>query len=108
MVQHLDIDQRQRLPQVAGQQLVRLTGLRHARGMVVGEDHRCGVARQRFLDDFAWIDAGLGEGSAKGLFGAHDLVLRIQPNAHEYFVLAMRKREPQVIAYRARRSQGVS
>ena len=59
MVEHLDLDQRERLLQVARQELVRLARLRHARRMVVREDHRRRVDAQRRLDDLARVDAGL-------------------------------------------------
>src|SRR4030095_12207765 len=67
MIQRLDFDQRQRLLQGLGQELVRAAGLGDARRVVVREnDRRCVVAQCR-LYDFTRVDAGLGERAAKQL-----------------------------------------
>src|SRR5260221_328369 len=58
MVEHLDLDQRQGLLQVAREELVGLAGLRHAGRMVVGKDDCRGIDAQRRLDDLARVPAG--------------------------------------------------
>ena len=57
MIEHADIDQRQRIAQAVGDQFVGLAGFRDARGMIVREDHRRCIAAQRLLDDLAGMDA---------------------------------------------------
>src|SRR5258707_7560989 len=67
VIEHPDVHQRQRLAQPAGDELVRLAGLGNARGAVVSEDHRCGIAAERLLDDFARMHASAVDGAAKQL-----------------------------------------
>src|SRR4029453_7157019 len=65
MVERADIDERQCLLQRLRQQLIGTRGFGDARRMVVREDHRCRIACERRLDDFARINAGLRQRSAK-------------------------------------------
>jgi hypothetical protein len=65
MVEDAHVDQVERVLQRAGQQLVGGARLGGAGGVVVGEDHRGGVAREGELDHFARIDRGLGERAAE-------------------------------------------
>ena len=59
MVENTDIHQGQRLHQRARQQQIRLARLRRSRWMVVRQHDAGGVARQRLLDHFTRINAGV-------------------------------------------------
>ncbi len=83
MIEHPDVHQRQRLAQPAGDELVRLAGLGNARGVVVSEDHRCGIAAERLLDDFARMHAGAVDGAAKQLVEGDQAVAVVQVQAAE-------------------------
>src|SRR3990167_9559584 len=89
MIEHFDLDQRERLLQVARQQLVGLAGLRHARRVVVREDHGRSVRGKRSLDYFARIHACLGQRAAKQFFSLDDAMLRVEPEADENFMLTL-------------------
>src|SRR5262245_48650599 len=101
MVEHLHLDQRQRLLEIARQQLIGLAGLSDSGGMVVGEDHRGGIAAESLFHDLARINAGLGESAAERFLGSDDLVLRVEPDADEHFMLPVPERETQIVTYRA-------
>src|SRR5688572_21345376 len=87
MVEHLDLDQREGFLEVSGEQLVRLARLRGPRGVVVREDHRRRVRRQRRLHHLARIDAGLRECAPEQLVGLDRAVLRIEEYADEHLML---------------------
>ena len=46
--------------------------------MVVGEDDRGGVVRERLLDDLPRVDAGLGERAAEQLVGGEQAMLAVE------------------------------
>ena len=74
VIEDLDVDERQRVLEAAGQQLVRLARLRRAGGVVVGEDHRRRVHLEGRLDDLPRVNAGLRQRAAEGLVEADDPV----------------------------------
>src|SRR3569833_1823828 len=57
VVQHLDLDQGEGVPQAPGDQLVRLTGLGRAGWMIVGKDDRERVAIDDITYDLLRVDA---------------------------------------------------
>ena len=59
MVEYTDIHQGEGLHQRARQQQVRFAGLRRAGRVVVRQHDAGGVARQRLLDHFTRINAGV-------------------------------------------------
>src|ERR1700751_1841363 len=67
VIEHADVDQRQRLFQPSRDELVRLARLEHARGVVVREDHRGGVVSERLAQHLPWMDAGAIDGAAEQL-----------------------------------------
>ena len=73
------------------------------RRVVVGEDHRRGVAGERRLDDLARIDAGLRQRAAEELLGGEQPVLAVEEEPDEDLVGPRREREAQVVAHRLRR-----
>ena len=108
MVEQLDIDQGEGILELPGQQLVGAARLRDAGGVIVGEDHRGGVGRERGLHHLTRIDARLRQRSAKQLLDCEHPVLRTEHEGDEDFVLAAAEREPQVIAHRARGRERVA
>ena len=57
VVEHPDVDERQRVAQAQRDELVRPTGLGHARGVIVGQDDRCGVMGERLAQYLAGMHA---------------------------------------------------
>src|SRR6266568_2359173 len=90
MVEHLDVDERER-------------GFQRSR-----EDLGGGVVLERALHDLARIDAGLRERAAEKLFRRCHAVLRVEEQHDEDFLLAPGKREAQIIAHRPRRGERVA
>src|SRR5207244_3772757 len=88
VVEHLDLDQRERFLKIARQQLVGLARLRDARRMVVREDHRRRVDAQRRLDDLARVDAGLRQRAFERVLDVDRFVLGIEPDADEGLLFA--------------------
>ena len=78
VVERADVDQRERLLERRGQKLVRARGLRDAARMVVREDDAGRVVRERRLDDFARVDAGLRERAAKELARGDQPILAVE------------------------------
>src|SRR5712692_7171161 len=99
MVEHLDVDERERGFQRSREDLV---------GVVGREDHGGGVVLERALHDLARIDARLRERAAEKLFRRPHAVLRIKEQHDEDFLFAPREREAQIIAYRPRRGERVA
>jgi len=106
VVQDAHVDQRERLLQLAGKQLIGLRGLGHAGRMVVGEDDCGGIGRERRFDHFPRVHARLGQGAAEQLLRANHAVLRIEEQAHEGLVRPRAEQQTQVIAHRAGGGQG--
>src|SRR4051812_46502347 len=100
MVKDLHVHQGERFLEVAGEEFIRLAGLGGAAWMVVREDHRRCIVRERGLDDLARINAGLGERAAKSLVKRSHPVLGVKPDANEDLMLATAQCKLQVIAYR--------
>src|SRR5579863_3528825 len=67
VIEHPHVQQGERLLETAGNELIRLARLEHARRVVVGEDHRRGVVVQRLAQDLARVHAGSIDGAAKQL-----------------------------------------
>jgi hypothetical protein len=68
VVEHPDVHQRQRVAQPLRDQSVRLAGFGDAGRVVVGEDHRRGIAGEGLPDTFARVDAGTINGAAEHVF----------------------------------------
>lgn len=83
MIQHPDADQVQRLLQGLRQLVIGGTGLQRAGGMVMRQHDAGGIVRQRRLDHFARIDAGVGQGAAEQFLGADQAVLDVQEQHQE-------------------------
>jgi hypothetical protein len=49
----------------------------------MGESHRCRIDAYRGLDDFAGIDRGFADGSARQRFGVQNTMLLIEPERFE-------------------------
>ena len=77
---------RARAPQAPRDQLVRLAGLRDARRMVVGEDHRGRVVIRACAHDFARMDAGAVDGAAEHLLEGDQPVAVVEVQAAEHLV----------------------
>jgi len=86
MVKHPDIDQRERIGQSAGNSAVRVTGFRHARGVIMRENHGCGITGQGLAHDFPGVHGGPVNGSAKQGFVADNPVTVIQEQTDKKFV----------------------
>lgn len=99
VIEYFDLNERERFGQAAREQLVGLARLRHARGMVVGEDHGGRISAQGGFDDFTRVDAGLGQRAAEQFLGRDHTVLRVEEQRDEYLVLAGADREAQVVAH---------
>ena len=69
--------------------LVRVTRLGNAAGVVVGNDHRGGVDRERLLDDLARINRRAVNRAAEELIEAQHPVPVVQVEAAEHFVTEM-------------------
>src|SRR5439155_27278541 len=78
MVEHLDVDERERGFQRSREDLVGVAGLGDAGRVVVGEDHGGRVVLERALHDFARIDARLRERAAEKLLRRGHAVLRVE------------------------------
>ena len=98
MVENPHVDERQRVAQAVGDELVGLRRLGHARGVVVGEDHGGRVAAQRFLDHLAGVDGGAVDGAAKERHEFDDAVAVVEEEDGEDFVFAWGELELQVLA----------
>ena len=94
VIERPDVDERERLLQRLGQELIGTAGLGHARRMVVRKDHRRGIARERGLDDFARINAGLRERAAEEFVGGEQPVLAVEEQADEHFVWSRGQEQP--------------
>ena len=108
VVEDTGVHEGQRLAQRLRQQLVGPAGLGVTRRVVVGQDHRRGVAHQGTLDDLARIDAGLGQGAAEQLLCGDHAVLRIEEQGHEDLVLQTGQGHAQVVAHGLGRGQHVA
>ena len=83
------------------QQLVGAAGLGDAGRVVVREDHRRGVARERRLDDLARVDARLRERAAEELLARDQPVLAVEEERRRTPRAAARpSSQPQVVAHR--------
>ena len=98
MIQGANVDQRERLAQRLGEKLVGTTGLCYTRRVIVGEDHRRGIAGQRGLDDLARVHAGLRKCSAEELLDPEHAILAVEEQSHEHFVRTSAERKSQIIA----------
>src|SRR5688572_1106926 len=105
VIQDLDVDERQRLLEAAGQQLVRPARLCRAGRVVVGEDHRRRVYLEGRLDDLARVNAGLRQRAAEWLVEADDPVLRVEPDADEHLLLPRADGKAKIVAHGRRRSE---
>ncbi|MOA16239.1 hypothetical protein D3C78_1364400 [compost metagenome] len=68
VVEHPDINELQCRLQTAGQHQVSMTGLTHARWMVMAKNQCRRIVCQGALDDFSGIDAGAVDRAAKQHF----------------------------------------
>src|SRR5882672_4520253 len=87
VVEHLDVDQRERIAQCAGEQFIGPAGLGRAGRMVMRQDDGGSVEAQRFLDDLTWKNAGLCQGAVEQIAVFDQVVLRIQEEGGEDLVL---------------------
>ena len=62
--------------------------LSHTDGVVVSEDHRGGITNQCSLDDLTGIDGSAVNGAAKHFLELDNLMLGVQVDGAEYFMLA--------------------
>src|SRR6266704_5776469 len=108
MVEHLDVDERERGFQRSREDLVGVARLGDARGVVVSEDHGGRVVLERALHDLARIDARLRQSAAEKLFRRRHAVLRVEEQHDEDFLFAPREREAQIVAHRPRRGERVA
>ena len=67
VVEYPDVDQGQGIPKPQGDELVRLTGLQNAGGVVMGEDQRRGVVEHGLSHHLPWVHAGAVEGAPEQL-----------------------------------------
>jgi len=81
VVEDAHVEKRQRLLQPARDELVRLAGLEHAGGVVVRQDYRRGVVRERLAQDLARVHAGTVDGAAEQLLEGDQPVAVIQVQA---------------------------
>lgn len=65
MIEHPHIDQPERIAEPARQLPISLARFGHARGMIVGQNDRCGIVRQRALDHLTGIHTGPVDGAVK-------------------------------------------
>src|ERR1035438_8362221 len=86
-IQHLHVDECQRLFQRLRQRFVRTAWFRQTRRMVMREDDRSGVGPQRALDDLPGINRRLRQGSSKKLLSRDQPVLGIQKQPDKDLVL---------------------
>lgn len=75
VIEHRHVDERQRAPERAGEDLVGDRWLGHPGRMLMREDDARGMQFQRPPQDLARIDARLRQRASKGLFGADEMVL---------------------------------
>src|SRR6185295_13803625 len=108
MVEGPDVDQRQRLLQCLGQQLVGARGLGGAGRVVVREDDRGRIVAERGLHNLARIDAGLRQRTLEQFLGRDQPVLAVEEQPDEDLDRPRRDRQPEVVAHDVRGRQGVA
>jgi hypothetical protein len=86
MIDDPNIDQPERRFELVGNQSVRLTGLRHAGGVVMAQDAGRRVVKESGFDDFAGVDARAVDCAPEQILEGDDAVLVIQPEHGEDFM----------------------
>ncbi len=107
MIEDLNIDERQSLFQAPGKNLVRMAGFGYPGGVVVRKDDRGGVVPESGLDDFPWVDRGLGQRTGEEILDGSHVMLRIQEQRGKDFSLQAMQAQAQEISYRGRTRQSV-
>src|SRR5690349_5047219 len=108
VIEHPNIDLSQRAFQALGQRAVGGARLRHARRMVVREDHRSGVGLQRRPDDLARIHRRAVDGADTQRFHFDDAVLVVEPQREERFARLVGQLRQQKPANSGRVLEGVA
>lgn len=83
MIEHPNIDQRQRVPQAQRDEFVRSARLGDAGGVIVREDQARCVVSESLSDHLAWVDVRGIEGAAEQLLEGDEPVTRIEIEAAE-------------------------
>ncbi|KPK10672.1 MAG: hypothetical protein AMJ68_08350, partial [Acidithiobacillales bacterium SG8_45] len=97
VVQHPYIDEAERLLQAPRKGLVCMTELGNATGMIVHQDHGCGVMAQGLFDYLPRVDRGTIDSALKQLFETKHPVPGIQVKAAKRLVPAISQQRPQII-----------
>src|ERR1700730_18092601 len=85
------------------QEFVRAAGLGYPRWMVMGQDHRCGIAGECNLHYLAGIHARLCERAAKNFDVFDQAILRVEEECDENLVLALGELRSQIVTHDVRR-----
>jgi hypothetical protein len=105
MVEHPHVDQRQRLLQALSQLAIRLAWLGHAGRVIVGEDDRRRILRQRTLDHLSRIHAGTVDGAVEQHLKGQHAVFGIEKQTAEQLVRLVTQARLEIVAHRLRRLQ---
>ncbi len=105
MVEHPHIDQPERIAEPARQLPISLARFGHARGMIVGQNDRCGIVRQRALDHLTGVHTGPVDGAVKKHLESQHPVFGVKKQTAEEFVRLMPQACLEVIAHGLRAFQ---
>ncbi|ABA51054.1 hypothetical protein BURPS1710b_1138 [Burkholderia pseudomallei 1710b] len=103
MIDQLDVDERERVAQHAREAPVRGARSHRARRMIVRDDERRRVQRERAPHDLARIDGHPRERAVRGFFRLHEPVPSVEKEADEHFARPRADQQPQIVVDRARR-----
>ena len=86
MVEHPDVDEGEGVAQPGGDELVRVARLGHPRRMVVGQDERCGVVRERLAQHLTRVHRCAVDGAAEQFLEGDQAVAVVEVEAAEDLV----------------------
>ena len=93
VIENPDIDERQRLLQAPGDELVRLARLENSRWVVMGENERRGIVRQSLAQHLPGMHPGTVDRAAEQLLEGDEPVAVVEEQA-AYLYCTDRERQP--------------
>lgn len=105
VIEDPDVEQRQRIAQSPGDELVRLARLGDSRRMVVRKDHRRRVVRECLPHDFARMHAGAVDRAAEELVEGDQAMAVVEVQAAEHLVRPVAQLGDEELGRVARRIQ---
>ena len=105
MIEHSHLDQCQCLLEPLGKQSICLARFRHARGVVVHQNHRRRILRQTTFDHLARVDTGTVDAAMEQRFEFDHPVFGIEEQAAKHLVGLMAQARLEVVAHRLRAFQ---